>query len=68
MRWLDGITDPKYINLSKLWEIVKEREAWHAAVRGITQLNMTKQLNNNNKEGGSTEKHLKPIYGKETQR
>ena len=51
MRWLDGITDSKYINLSKLWEIVKEREAWHAAVRGITQLNMTKQLNNNNKEG-----------------
>ena len=47
MRWWYGITESLDMSLSKLWEMVKNREAWHAAVHGGSQrINMTEQLSN----------------------
>jgi len=48
-RWLDGITDSMDMSLSKLQEIVKDREFWHVAVHGLAK-SRTQQVNNNNNE------------------
>ena len=58
MRWLDSITDAMNMNLDKFQRMVRDREAWRAAVHGVTELDTTGRMNNNKQHTT----HL-PVFG-----